>query len=309
MPSLNPSIELLQSLVGFPSVSSRSNREISDAVGKRLEDLGFQVEQSTYQDDRGVQKVNLVGRRDPVSARSGGSSGGLAYFCHTDVVPAKGWTGPGGDPFSAVVQDDRLYGRGSCDMKGSLVAMLEAATRVTAQDQSAPLWIVCTADEEIGFQGARHLVDHSAAYRQIVQSQPVAVIGEPTGLEVVHGHKGITGVQVISRGRAAHSSTTDGINANEAMVPMLQTLLELKHQTESDTRYRDDRFDPPTLSWTFGVSDGCQAINITPARSVAWVSIRPMPEIDGWVWNSVISRVDRRCGSIPRLMGSASSAS
>ena len=248
-------------------------------VANRLELLGFVVQRTEYADANGRAKVNLVARRDPVQHAA--DDGGLAYFCHTDVVPADGWTGPGGDPFHAVLQDDKIFGRGSCDMKGSLVAMLAAISQVSAVDQRKPLWVVCTADEEVGFDGARHVVAHSSEYRELVQHQPMGIIGEPTGMSVVHAHKGITGMQFISHGRAAHSSTSEGINANEAIVPILQTLLELGELTKTDARYYDDRFDPPTLSWNYGVSDGCSAVNITPAQSKAWLSLRPMPDIDG----------------------------
>lgn len=271
-------IDTLTQLIAFDSVSGNSNDAISQWVTQRLSDLGFAVEQTSYTDPRGVTKTNLVAVRGLANSRG---EGGLAYFCHTDVVPAVGWAGPGGDPFTAVRQGERLYGRGSCDMKGSLAAMITAASSISAQDQSAPLWIVCTADEEVGFEGAKHLVAESAAYRQIVQAQPVSIIGEPTSLSVVHAHKGITGFQVISHGRAAHSSRADGVNANEAMVPMLQKLLELNQRTRADAQYEDDRFDPPVLSWNFGVSDHSNAVNITPRRSTAWVSLRSMPGIDG----------------------------
>jgi acetylornithine deacetylase len=283
MALLDDSIDSLSRLIEFNSTSSLSNVAISDDVANRLESLGFVVETTQYTDPRGQSKVNLIARRDPEAStqRSASQSGGLAYFCHTDVVPAEGWTGPGGDPYHAVLQDDRLFGRGACDMKGSLIAMLAAASRLTPSEQKRPLWIVCTADEEVGFDGARHVVNHSDAYRQLVAHQPMGIIGEPTGMKVVHAHKGITGLQFISRGRAAHSSTADGINANEAMVPILQSLLELGVRTKTDSHYQDDRFDPPTLSWNFGVSDGCAAVNITPAKSKAWLTIRTMPNING----------------------------
>ncbi len=280
MPLLQRTIETLSQLIAFPSVSSTSNADVSDAVCERLETLGFRVERSDYLDERRLRKVNLVARRDP-QANGSASSGGLAYFCHTDVVPAIGWTGPGGDPFKPVIQNDHLYGRGACDMKGSLAVMLTAASQVSAAEQTAPLWIVCTADEEVGFAGAKHLVRDSAGYRGIVAAEPLAIIGEPTGLSVVHAHKGIVGCRIISQGRAAHSSTTDGVNANEKMVPMLQQLLDLAQRSRTDSRYHDERFGPPLLSWNFGVSDHSDAVNITPDRSVAWFSLRPMPEIDG----------------------------
>lgn len=273
-------VETLVDLIAFPSVSSSSNGPISDRVAQLLDDLGFAVELSRYNDAAGVGKVNLVARRNPTRTSDQASSNGLAYFCHTDVVPVVDWTGPG-DGFVGVVQDDRVYGRGACDMKGSLVCMLTAASRVSASEQTGPLWIVCTADEEVGFEGATHVVNNSAAYREIVADQPLSIIGEPTSLKVVHAHKGIQGLRITSRGRAAHSSTDAGVNANEAIVPVLQTMLEIASRTRTDARLQDDRFNPPHLSWTFGVSDGCKAINITPGQSTAWVSLRTMPEIDG----------------------------
>ncbi|MGI9474307.1 MAG: M20 family metallopeptidase [Rubripirellula sp.] len=298
MSALQPSIDFLERLVGFPSVSSTSNAAVSDAIGERLTSLGFRVERSEYIDNQGIAKINLVARRDP--ERSAGTdmasrAGGLAYFCHTDVVPADHWSGPGGDPFCGVVESDRIYGRGSCDMKGSLVAMMSAVDRIPVSQQHSPIWIVCTADEEIGFVGAKEMTQRSEAYRGIVDAQPLAIIGEPTGLGVVHAHKGIVGVRITSHGRAAHSSTTDGVNANVPLVPMLQTLLEIHERTLRDKRYLDPRFDPPVLSWNFGVSDGCSAVNITPGRSVAWVSLRPMPEIDG---QDLLEEVASRANSL-----------
>ncbi len=281
MSDLETAVETLKKLIAFPSVSSDTNAEVAQWVGRQLEGAGFQVEQTEYTDAQGLRKVNVAGRRDPVPAVGNEMSGGLAYFCHSDVVPPGDWSGPGGAPFVGVIQQDRLYGRGACDMKGSLAAMLTVAAMIGASDQSRPLWIVCTADEEVGFQGAQHLVENSTAYREIVAAQPLSIIGEPTGMKVVHAHKGICGFEITSHGRAAHSSTRDGINANEAMVPMLQTLLELSQRCERDESYSDHRFDPPTLSWNFGIREGGTAINITPERSIAWVSLRPMPEIDG----------------------------
>lgn len=294
MPLLQKTIESLTNLIAFPTVSSTSNAEISDSVSEQLETLGFHVEQTAYSDSRQQRKVNVVARRDPQGSAASDSSG-LAYFCHTDVVPAIGWTGPGGDPFVGVIEGDRLFGRGSCDMKGSLAVMMTAAAQISPSEQTSPLWIVCTADEEVGFDGAKHLVKDSDGYQQIVDAQPLAIIGEPTRLSVVHAHKGIVGFRITSRGRAAHSSTTAGINANEAMVPMLAELLELGGRSKSDPVYHDARFDPPILSWNFGVSDHCDAVNITPDRSVAWFSLRPMPGING---EDLIARAEQKAAAL-----------
>jgi len=166
-------------------------------------------------------------------------------------------------------------------MKGSLVAMLAAVSNINVDSQSSPIHVVCTADEEVAFVGAKHLVAHSPEFRELVRAQPLAIIGEPTSCAVVHAHKGISGFRIRSRGRAAHSSTRDGINANVALVPMIDELLRLYKISETDPTLRDERFDPPTLSWNFGFSDFTTATNIVPARSEAWVCLRTMPAIDG----------------------------
>lgn len=290
MPPFQRSVQYVKDLIAFPSVSSTNNRAISDWVSEQLEALDFNVEQTHYVDQEGIEKTNVLALREPSkTAVATGTSvesdvhekNGLAYFCHTDVVPTQGWNGPGGDPFTPQVIGERLYGRGSCDMKGSLAAMMAAVGTLEPTKQTKPIWIACTADEEVGFLGAKHLVKHSSAYQEIVAQQPLGLIGEPTCLNVVHAHKGIVGLRITSHGKAAHSSTNHGINANRKMVPFLQRLLEINERTEADPRYQDTRFQPSTLSWNFGFNDGCTAVNITPDRSTAWISFRPMPEIDG----------------------------
>ncbi len=271
---------LLDAMIRFPSVSNTSNQAVTQWVTDRLEELGFQTETIEYRDAAGVNKCNVLGRRGP----AGGP--GLAYFSHSDVVPAENWQGPADaagrcDPFEPVRQSGRIYGRGSCDMKGSLACMLEAASRIDGAQQQSPLTIVCTADEEVGFEGARQVARRSRLFRQLVAEQPVAVIGEPTSMQVVYAHKGIAGYRITSHGRAAHSSTREGVNANLAMVPVLVELKRLYEQSESDPALRHPDFDPPTLTWNFGVSDHATAVNITPEVSRAWVCFRPMPGVDG----------------------------
>ena len=292
----------LQRLIKFPSVSDVSNEAVSQEVAGQLEMLGFEVEWTNYHDPNGVLKCNVIGRRLPSGNHPRRDIGGLAYFGHTDVVPVTAWVGPSGDadaqcgdPFQPVMRDGRLYGRGSCDMRGSVAAMLAAAANVPRDQQTQPLWIVCTADEEIGFGGARHMVAESAFYREIVAAQPIAVIGEPTMMQVVHGHKGVAGLQITSHGCAAHSSSDDGINANDAMVPMMQLLRDIASETRASETYHNDAFDPPHLSWNYGVSDFMTAVNITPPRSVAWVNFRPMPGVDG---EDLVARVEAKADEL-----------
>lgn len=291
---------VLAELISFNTVSHLSNEDITRYVADYLARLGFEIELTSYRDRRETAKFNLIARRDPIGRDSshqsiGSTSPGLAYFGHTDVVSADRWSGPGGDPFQATWDNDRIYGRGACDMKGSLAAMMAAAGRVPIDAQTGPLWIVATADEEVGFEGARCLVNSSRAYRQIVAANPVSIIGEPTRLRVIYAHKGIIGLQIHSVGQAAHSSTNEGVNANIAMVPMLQTLLEIDQRCRHDQSLQDERFDPPTLTWNFGVSDQMKTVNIVPDHCTAWVSFRTMPDVDG---GELVDEVVARAGEL-----------
>ena len=269
--------QLLATLVGFDSTSCLSNRPISEAVAMRLEELGFSVSLSSYHDAKGVEKVNVVGKLEPTERSSAGS--GLAYFCHSDVVPSEDWTREHG-PFELTLEAGRLYGRGACDMKGSAACMLEAVSRVARSSRSAPFYFVCTADEEVGFGGARHFATSDNIYRELVDQQTPAIIGEPTSLQVVHAHKGICGLRIVSRGRSAHSSSREGINANLAMIPFLSKMLELREKTLSEPRWLHADFDPADVSWNIGINDFNYAPNITASRSVCTIFFRPMPGVD-----------------------------
>lgn len=266
-------LEILTDLIRFPSVSSSSNVEVSRYVADFLDRLGLQTEWLSYQDARGVEKGNVV-------ATAGSGLGGLAYSAHTDVVPVAGWEYPEAGPFEPHQTSDRLYGRGSCDMKGSLACFLAALETISLQRLRAPVSVLCTADEEVGFLGAAHVAQHSRIYQELREQQPIVIIGEPTSLNVVHAHKGIYVFYVTSRGRAAHSSTREGKNANLRMIPFLQEMLRIHDETCDAADWQDARFDPPGISWNIGINDFNLATNITPERSVCTVSFRPMPHQD-----------------------------
>ena len=144
-----------------------------------------------------------------------------------------------------------------------------------------PLYFVCTADEEVGFHGARFVVDHSSLYREMVAGQTRAIVGEPTELGVVHAHKGIFGFRAIAHGKAAHSSTRDGTNANMAMIPFLAEMKKIHDETLTDPTWLNDDFDPPWVSWNLGINDLNCAVNITAPRSICTVYFRPMPGQNG----------------------------
>ncbi len=265
-------LEYTRELVAFPSVSSVSNAEIAAWIEQRLQSLGFEIERLEYIDGQGVRKVTVLGKL-------GSGTGGMAHFSHSDVVPADNWARNHG-PFEPTVEGDRLYGRGSCDMKGSLACALAAVEQFSASRLSSPVYIVCTSDEEVGMIGAQHVARRSEMFQEMVSGGTCGIIGEPTELDVVHGHKGGTVIRIVSHGRAAHSSTTEGLNANLAMIPFLSEMKAIHDETISDPKWQNQEFDPPTLSWNIGINDHTHAINITPPQSVCTVYFRKMPGID-----------------------------
>ena len=269
----NP-VDYASRLVAVPSVSVQSNSAVTDVVQSILESLGFEVERQEFPDQHGVPKANVIGKL-------GAGTGGIAYFGHTDVVPAETWSIAEHGPFDPTVRNGRLYGRGSCDMKGSVACALAAAGRLGAETLREPVYIVCTADEEVGFHGARHVVEHSKFYREMVAAQTRAIIGEPTELKVVHAHKGIYGFRAIAHGKAAHSSTREGTNANLIMIPFLQEMKRIHDETLRDPRWLNEDFDPPWISWNLGMNDRNCAVNITAPISICTVYFRPMPGQDG----------------------------
>ncbi len=264
-------LELTAALVAIPSVSAQSNAAVSDRLQAQLQADGFEVERLTYRDRQGIEKVNVVGRKGPAGP------GGVAYFAHTDVVPADTWTGPNGSPFNPAVHNDRLYGRGSCDMKGSLACFVAAASRLAVNELKAPVYVIATADEEVGFHGAEQVVARSQLYQALVAGEARGIIGEPTELQVVHAHKGTYGFKATARGRAAHSSTREGINANLAMIPFLAEMKRIHDETLIATEWQHPEFDPPWISWNIGINDHTHAVNITAPQSVCTVYYRPMP--------------------------------
>jgi acetylornithine deacetylase len=258
-------VQLTRDLVAFDSASRRSNREISDFLEQQLRAVGFEVERLQYVDEEGETKVSLV-------ARKGGGTGGLALCSHSDTVPADDWEA---DPLDAVERDGRLYGRGSCDMKGPLAATIAAAARFQASELRAPIVIVVTADEEVGYGGAKQVARESETLRAC--GVRYGVIAEPTRLIPVHAHKGGVRIDVTAYGRSAHTSTDAGISANFLIAPFFAEMAALRDRVRSEARFRNEAFDPPTNGWNIRLDDGQTAINVTAPKTVCTVAFRPMP--------------------------------
>jgi acetylornithine deacetylase len=263
-------LPIASELVAVPSVSSQTNFPVADVTARWMERAGFTIERLDFVDRQGITQANLVGKK-------GAGAKGLAYFGHNDVVPVDSWSFPQSGPFQPSVHSGRLYGRGSCDMKGSVAAFLAAAARIPEDSLTAPVYFICTADEEIGLWGAKDVAERSQIYREIVARQAAGIIGEPTELDVVYAHKGAYCFRVIARGRASHSSTREGKNANWSMIPFLGEMHRIYHETRTDPAWLNAEFDPPDVSMNLLISDHEPALNITAPESVCRIGFRPMP--------------------------------
>lgn len=258
-------VQLTRDIVAINSVSQRSNKEVSDLLEHTLKGCDFEVERLEYLDDNGEQKVSLVGKK-------GEGSDGFGLFSHSDTVP--GLEGEW-DPFDPVIQDGRLFGRGSCDMKGPLAATIAAGAKVDAADLKKSLFIVVTADEEISGGGARQVAEESDFFN--AERPKHGVIAEPTRLTPVYAHKGGGRVFVTASGRAAHTSTDRGVSANFLIAPFLAEMAEFAKLFKTDESFMNREFNPPTNGFNMVLDDGGCRPNVAAAKTVCTLSFRPMP--------------------------------
>ena len=260
-------IQLTKELVAIPSVSSTSNAEISSFLQAQLSQIGFTVERLAYTEPTGEEKVSLV-------AKLGEGRGGLGFFSHSDTVPGdQGWL-----PFDPVVENGRLLGRGSCDMKGPLAATILAAAQIDPTQLRQPIYIVVTADEEVGYGGAYQVEKESTFFQDGWPTY--GVVAEPTQMRPVYAHKGGIHVYVTAHGRAAHTSTDSGVSANFLIAPFLAEMAALAPLFKRDARYLNHEFDPPTFGFNMVINDfGCKS-NVTAAKTVCTLSLRTMPNVN-----------------------------
>ena len=258
-------IQLTKDIVAINSVSARSNAQVSDLLEETLRHCAFEIERLEFVDDQAERKVSLVGKKGP-------GEGGFALFSHSDTVPGDDWAS---NAFSPVVQDGRLIGRGSCDMKGPLAATIAAAASVDARQLRRPVFIIITADEEISGGGARQVAKESVLFN--TARPPHGVIAEPTGLVPVYAHKGGGTITVTAYGKAAHTSTDQGISANFLIAPFLAEMAELAERFKTDDSFMNHEFDPPTNGFNIVLNDGNCRHNVTAAKTICTVGFRTMP--------------------------------
>jgi len=255
--------DILADLIAFPTVSADSNLDMIAYLASRLEDCGADVHLFT---DPSGKKANLFATLGPQK------DGGIVLSGHSDVVPVtdQNWTS---DPFKMVERDGRLYGRGSCDMKGFIAATIAMAPTLAKAAQDRPLHFAFTYDEEVGCIGATHLAQ---SLQEIGIRPSVAIIGEPTDMRIIEGHKGCFEYTTRFQGLEGHGSAPElGVNAVEYAARYVSYLLDLKEQLR-DMAPPESAFEPPWTTVNVGAVQGGSVHNvIAPKAQVDW-EMRPV---------------------------------
>jgi len=258
---------LLERLIAFPTVSRDSNLEMIDFIRHTLGDLGVRSE-LFYNADR--TKANLFATIGPDRA------GGIVLSGHTDVVPVDGqqWTV---EPFRLSEREGRLYGRGTADMKGFIASVLASVPAFLERDLKVPVHLAFSYDEEVGCLGVRPML---AELAQRPHKPALCLIGEPTELKPVLGHKGKLAMRCRVRGAPCHSAYAPyGVNAIQYAARLINRLEEIGEQL-STPEHHDERFDPPYSTVQTGVIKGGRALNIVPAECEFDFEVRALPGYD-----------------------------
>lgn len=267
MASLERTIDILRDLIAFPSISSDSNLEIINYLAGHLRDVGADVQLQTAPCGT---KANLFATLGPEGP------GGIVLSGHSDVVPVadQDWTH---DPFEMIQQDGKLYGRGTCDMKGFIAATIAKAKDYARIPLNKPVHFAFTHDEETGCIGAQAL----AGWLQEHEIRPaLAIIGEPTMLQVIEGHKGCCEYTTHFHGRAGHGSMPDlGVNAVEYAARYVSRLIELGEELKTRAP-SDSRFEPPWTTINTGSLSGGSIHNVIPQTATVQWEFRPVQNND-----------------------------
>jgi acetylornithine deacetylase len=249
--------QILADLVRINSISSRSNVEMIEYLEGRCAALGLKTRRYPYQDELGIEKINLV------ALSAGVDEIELALVGHTDTVPYDPhWS----EATNLTERDGKLYGRGSCDTKGFIAAALTAVADVKI---NKPLALIFTADEEIGLRGAK----------QLAQAKPLrvrySIVGEPTSLKPIRAGKGYSLAEVIVKGREAHSAYP-ALGAS-AVFRAARLINRLESIAEQLTQDQHPAFDPPYTTLNIGLIRGGSAKNVLAGECRFTLEWRPIP--------------------------------
>ena len=260
---LSTAKELLRTLVGFDTTSSKSNLALIAFVEDYLKGHGI----------ASARVPSACGAKADLFATIGPKGdGGIGLSGHSDCVPVEGqnWTS---DPFTLVERDGKLYGRGTCDMKGFIACALAAVPAFKSCALKEPIHIIVSYDEEVGCTGIRPLL---ARLGKDLPKPRAVIVGEPTSMAVIDAHKRIDSYRTRVTGREAHSSMPElGVNAIAAAAALIGELGRIGDRIAS--RDRDERFQPSYSTVFVGTIEGGTAHNIVPKNCEFHWQVRGLP--------------------------------
>jgi acetylornithine deacetylase len=264
------SIKILTDLIGFQTVSGTDNSELINYCEKILNDLDIETFK-VFDDEE--KRVNLFGT---LKAKKTNGKKPIILSGHTDVVPvSKGWSS---DPFTATIKNEKLYGRGSCDMKGFIACTLAFAPIFKESNLDRDIHFCYTFDEETACIGAPLLIKELKK-RDIKNG--ICIIGEPTNMKIIDAHKGMNEYTVHFGGLAGHSSKPHmGVNAIEYASRYINKLLELRQELIKRAP-KDCIFDPPHSTLSIGGISGGIAHNVIADKCKVEWETRPVNKADG----------------------------
>lgn len=285
---MNATLEILDRLVGFDTVSARSNLELVEYAEAHLNACGFRVRRLPDPD----------GGKAGLYAEIGPPGAGVLLSGHTDVVPVEGqvWSR---DPFRLTLEGNRAYGRGTTDMKGFVASALALAQRAAAIELAEPLKIVLSYDEEVGCVGIARMLDRLAP---MLGAPRACIVGEPTRMQVATGHKGKVALRAICTGQAGHSALAPRfVNALHLAAGFVTALRGVQNELAT-AGAQDPAYDVPCSTVHVGTLHGGRALNIVPDRAEMMLEFRHLAADRA---NDLMARIRTEAHRIGRAYGDA----
>jgi acetylornithine deacetylase len=285
----------LTKLVGFNTISNSTNLPLIEYVESFLKECG--VTRVTVLKAADGIHANLVAT---LPSADGTTEGGLILSGHTDVVPVEGqkWDS---DPFVLTEREGKLYGRGSCDMKAFIAVCLALVPEWVRTPPSKPVQLVLTYNEETDFGGVHDLMKSCG---DVLKKCEGCIVGEPTMLDLVIAHKGISSARISFKGKAAHSSLqTAGYNAIEPAMRVFQKLFEMRDRFAREGPF-EEGFNIPHTSLCPSLAHGGNAMNTIPAECFMGFEFRNVPchpgeEIRKEIWAFIAEETERVKAACP----------
>ncbi len=273
------SIKILTDLISYKTVSGQDNSELINYCEKILNELNIETFK-VFDDDK--KRVNLFGT---LKAKKKNEKKSIILSGHTDVVPvSKGWSS---DPFTATIKGDKLYGRGSCDMKGFIACTLAFAPVFKENNLDRDIHFCYTFDEETACIGAPLLIKE---LKKKNIKDAICIIGEPTNMRIIDAHKGCYEYTTYFEGLAGHSSAPHkGVSAVEFAARYANKLIELREELKKRVP-KNSIFDPPFSTLQVGGIFGGIAHNVIADKCHINWETRPVVKEDGIFLNNEIDK-------------------